>query len=273
MTRDPRRGATRFARRLRAPRRAVHPQRPPRPGGSRGRRRRPRRPGGPRPPREARELVGADRLVGLSTHTPGAGRRRRRRAGRLHRRRPRTRDADQAGPPGRRPRARPLRGGARDGPVLRDRRDLDGERRRGPRRPARSRIAVVRALTEAADPERVAAELRALRPCGRGPAASTRRRALGQRSRKRGRRKKPRPAARGARGDRAESQRAGAPAQLGAAKRRRQGHAGPVRAGGAPVVDQDRGADRAGGRGRRPGRRDPRRADLVRQHAHRRRRA
>ena len=65
---------------------------------------------------------------------PRADRRRAHRARRLHRGRPRPRDADQAGTPGRRTRARALRGRARHRPVLRDRRDLAGDRCCGPRR-------------------------------------------------------------------------------------------------------------------------------------------
>ena len=82
---------------------------------------------------DARAAVGPDRHRRAVDALPDAGRRRGRAGGRLHRRRTRPRDADQAGTAGGRARARPLRGGARDRPVLRDRRHLAGERRRGAR--------------------------------------------------------------------------------------------------------------------------------------------
>ncbi len=77
--------------------------------------------------RGRRRLVGDDLLIGLSTHSPGAGRRCAR--GRLHRGRPRVRDAHQARVPAGRDGARPIRGRARRRPVLRDRRDRSRERR------------------------------------------------------------------------------------------------------------------------------------------------
>ena len=64
-----RRGAGRGGGGVPRPRRAVHPQRPPGPGGGVRRRRRARRPGR-RSPAAARALVGPDRIVGRSTHAP-----------------------------------------------------------------------------------------------------------------------------------------------------------------------------------------------------------
>ena len=78
---------------------------------------------------DARATVGPERLVGLSTHSPeqvdaaanvsvdyiGVG--------------PVHATPTKPGTTGGRPRARPLRGGARDRPVLRDRRHRAGERR------------------------------------------------------------------------------------------------------------------------------------------------
>ena len=105
-----------------------------------------------------RALVGADRLVGLSTHTP--------------------RQIDQArgvdyigvGPVNATPTkpGRPAVGPelvryaaeSRADPVLRDRRDRPGQPRHGVAAGA-NRIAVVRALTLAKDPETTARELRA----------------------------------------------------------------------------------------------------------------
>ena len=89
-----------------ARRRAVHPQRPPRP---RGRRAAPTACTSARTtcavaPR-ARARRRPTRSSGCSTHTPAADRRGAARR-RLHRRRPGPRDADQARPPGGRPRAR-----------------------------------------------------------------------------------------------------------------------------------------------------------------------
>ena len=86
----------------------------------------------PRSPTPARS---SDRSASSGCRpTPPSRSTRRSRGRRLHRRRPHTRDADQAGSAGGRARAGALRRGARDRPVLRDRRDLAGERRRGPRR-------------------------------------------------------------------------------------------------------------------------------------------
>ena len=66
-------------------------------------------------PAEARAVVGPERIVGRSTHAPGAGRRGGRRPGRrLPRRRAGARDADQARAPRRRSRVRRARGAHRD---------------------------------------------------------------------------------------------------------------------------------------------------------------
>ena len=103
------------------------------------------------PVAQAREIVGEDRLVGLSTHTPAqvdAARRGRR----PHRRRAGARDADEGGPPGRRPRPRPPRRRARARAVVRHRRPRRDE-------PARPRSPPAR---------------RARPSCARSPARTTR---------------------------------------------------------------------------------------------------
>ena len=242
---------------------------------------------------EARELVGPERIVGLSTHTPGPDRRRRAASttsasGRSTRRRP-----SRAAPPSvssssatpprharvpffaiggidRRQRGRVVAAGAR-------------------------RVAVVRALTDADDPEQAARELRAARH-GAG------RSALAQRSRKRGARERPtrgqrrgthgrdEPAARGAPRNAKRRTTTGGTASRGAAAtgavrapregpaqppaetrplgrgsdraRRcatpRSGRAHPARAGRAAMADQGQRGDR-----RRPGRRQPGRRSLA----------
>ena len=114
------------------------------------------------PPAEARASVGPERIVGRSTHAPeqadaavadrdvdylAVG--------------PGPRDADQAGPPGRGP------GATSSTPRARRRKPwfaiggLDaGDARRRRSTAARARIVVVRAITDAADPEAAAAPAR-----------------------------------------------------------------------------------------------------------------
>ena len=124
------------------------------------RRRRARRPG--RRARRRRARAGRRRAARrpLDAHAE-PDRRRSRRGRRLHRRRPRARDADEARPAGRRTRPRPLRRGERGGaPVVRDRRDRRGERRGTSPRPGARRVAVVRAIAEAADPRDAAQAIR-----------------------------------------------------------------------------------------------------------------
>ena len=109
---------------------------------------------------DARALVGPERIVGLSTHTPEQIDAAADHARRLHRRRPRTRDADQAGAPGGRTRTRALRrrhatvpffaiGGISPANVA------------AVRDAGADRIAVVRALTDAPQPDAAARTLRA----------------------------------------------------------------------------------------------------------------
>ena len=104
--------------------------------------------------REARALSGPDRIVGRSTHAPDAGRGRGRRPRRrLLRRRPGARDADQARPPRRGPALRRARGEHRGKPWFAigglDAGNVHEVVERGA-----TRIVVVRAITEADDPER-----------------------------------------------------------------------------------------------------------------------
>ena len=110
---------------------------------------------------EARAITGPELLVGLSTHAPAeidaAGRR-------LHRRRAGARDAHEAGAPRGRPRPRPLRGRARRAAVVRDRRRSTPPRSAAVVDAGATRIAVVRAITDADDPEAAAAALRAALP-------------------------------------------------------------------------------------------------------------
>ena len=75
----------------------------------------------------------------------------------LHRRRASVRDADEGGPTGRRSRARPVCRRARAAALVRDRRHRRDERRPRSSRPGATRIAVVRAIGDAPDPERAAA--------------------------------------------------------------------------------------------------------------------
>ena len=110
--------------------------------------------------REVRELVGADMLIGLSTHSPaqidavdaslvdyiGVG--------------PVHATPTKPGRPAVGRGARPLRGGARARAVLRDRRPGRGQHRGGARG-GRRRVCVLRAIADAADPEAAARELRA----------------------------------------------------------------------------------------------------------------
>ena len=84
----------------------------------------------------------------------------RRRERRLHRRRPRVRHPDEGGTAGGRARARPVRRTPCACAVVRDRRNRRVERGRRRRRPARRRIAVVRAIGDAADPAGAARALR-----------------------------------------------------------------------------------------------------------------
>ncbi len=121
-------------------------------------------------PAEARAAVGADAIVGRSTHAPGPVRRRGRGPrGGLPRRRAGARDADQARPARRRPGLRLLRGGARGQAVVRDRRAGRRQRGRGDRA-RRDPVVVVRAITESDDPESAAAALRAALEGRRGQA-------------------------------------------------------------------------------------------------------
>ena len=97
------------------------------------------------PPSVAREIVGPDVVIGRSTHSTADIDRRscgaRSRAGRLHRRRTRLRDADETRTAIRRSRSVARGGGTSALPVVRDRRHQHDERR-GPRRrwsPARRR--------------------------------------------------------------------------------------------------------------------------------------
>ena len=122
---------------------------------------------------EVREIVGAEMLVGLSTHTPARDRRGRPGARRLHRRRPGARDADQAGPPGGRAgagRATPPR---TPGAVLRDRRPRRGQHRRGARRRAPRGCACCARSPTPRTPRRRAGALR--RAASRTAQASARR--------------------------------------------------------------------------------------------------
>jgi thiamine-phosphate pyrophosphorylase len=141
------------------------------------------------PPARARELIGDDRLVGLSTHTPeqvdGA-------AGLPV-------DYIGVGPvhatptkPGRPPVGLQLVSYAAANATVPFFAigGISTANAGAVHAAGAARIAVVRALTEATEPERVAAELRAL-IAGGEPTEH----ALGQRSRKRGRRSKPAPAA------------------------------------------------------------------------------
>ena len=124
------------------------------------------------PVAEARALVGGDLLLGRSTHTPEQVERRGRRRRRLLRRRPRARDADEAGRPAvglelirhaaSAPRPLPwfAIGGIDDttvGAVV---------------AAGATRVVVVRALTEAADPEATARALRGALPQEAGVGAT-----------------------------------------------------------------------------------------------------
>ena len=117
-------------------------------------------------------------LIGLSTHAPARDRRPvgRRRAGRLHRRRPGARDADQAGAPGgrrwsscaTRPRTRRVPffaiGGLRR-----------GQRRRGARRRRVARVRAARDRRRRRAPSAAARELRGAARRGRDPTRAERR--------------------------------------------------------------------------------------------------
>ena len=133
--------------------------------------------------RSARALVGPDRLIGLSTHSPAQVDAAAQRdvdyigVGPVHA------TPDEARPAGRRPRARALRRRPRGGPVLRDRRDRAGQRRSG------------RGRRRGPDRGRPRAD-RVDRPQRGWPASSGERSpgqgsTLGQRSRKRGQRQRP----------------------------------------------------------------------------------
>ena len=86
----------------------------------------------------ARELVGADALVGLSTHSPQQAQAGCAHGRRLHRRRARARDADQAGPPRVGVELGQYAAAHAAGPVVRDRRHRRRQRRRRGRAPARA---------------------------------------------------------------------------------------------------------------------------------------
>ena len=113
-------------------------------------------------PAAARAIAGPDAIVGRSTHAPDAGRGGRRRPGRrLPRRRPRARDADEARPPRRGPGLRALGRRARRHTPWFAIGGLDAATTPAVVALGARRIVVVRAITDAADPEAAARALRA----------------------------------------------------------------------------------------------------------------
>ncbi len=108
---------------------------------------------------EARALLGPDRLVGLSTHTPAQIDAAGRTECRLHRRRSRPHDPDQTWASRGRAGAGVLRGRARQDPFFAiggiNSSNIAAVAAAGARR-----IAVVRALTQASDPQQAALTLR-----------------------------------------------------------------------------------------------------------------
>ena len=124
------------------------------------------------PVADARREVGAELLIGLSTHSPaqleaGIGGRRR-----PAQRRPGVGDADQAGAAGRRARVR-APGGGRAGPTCRGSPSAASTRSNVTEvvDAGAERVVVVRAIRDAADPRAAAAELRAALERGRVGAA------------------------------------------------------------------------------------------------------